>query len=101
MAPGLSSYKSLQVAFGPSVDGKVIVRNPQASIKKGLYARVPIITGNVDDEGTLFSFGNQNITSVLPSAVHQIFYLPILAPMLSSENTSIGSEWLRLFLLCL
>jgi acetylcholinesterase len=62
MAPGLTSYRSLQVAFGPTVDEKVIVRNPQASVKKGLYANVPIIIGNVDDEGTLFSFGNQNIT---------------------------------------
>ncbi|KAH6899249.1 carotenoid ester lipase [Coprinopsis sp. MPI-PUGE-AT-0042] len=63
LAPGLSSYTSLVVAFGPSVDEKVIVRNPQASIKKGLYARVPLVIGNVDDEGTLFSFGNQNITT--------------------------------------
>jgi len=62
-APGMMSYQSLRLAFGPSVDGNVIARNPQASVRKGLYSRVPIVSGNCDDEGTLFSFGTRNITT--------------------------------------
>ncbi|KAI0933191.1 hypothetical protein AcV7_004733 [Taiwanofungus camphoratus] len=33
------------------------------SVEMGLYAKVPIISGDCDDEGTLFSIGNLNITT--------------------------------------
>ncbi|KAF8989410.1 carotenoid ester lipase precursor [Cyathus striatus] len=62
-SPGLFSFQSLNLAYQPSVDGKLITRNPITSVKKGLYARVPIISGDTDDEGTLFSLSNLNITT--------------------------------------
>lgn len=57
------SFASLQLAWTPSVDGRFIVRNPLESIQKGLYARVPFITGDCDDEGTIFSVSTLNITN--------------------------------------
>ncbi|KAF8987035.1 Alpha/Beta hydrolase protein [Cyathus striatus] len=62
-SPGLFSFQSLNLAYQPSIDGNFITRNPVSSVKKGLYARVPIISGDTDDEGTLFSLSNLNITT--------------------------------------
>jgi len=54
---------SLELAWRPTIDGQFFVRNPQESIQKGLYAKVPFITGDCDDEGTLFSLTTLNITT--------------------------------------
>ncbi|KAJ7727062.1 Alpha/Beta hydrolase protein [Mycena metata] len=48
----------------PRVDGDVLVHNPLVSVSKGLYAKVPFMTGDADDDGTLFSPSNTNITWV-------------------------------------
>jgi carboxylesterase type B len=70
-APNLLGYHSLKLPFGPTIDGKVLVRNPQVSLIKGLYAKVPIVSGACDDEATIFSFGSQNVTCVRLSFVHR------------------------------
>ncbi|KAF8814379.1 carotenoid ester lipase precursor [Phlegmacium glaucopus] len=54
---------SLFLPFEPVVDGDFIARDPQVSIQEGLYAKVPIVTGDCDDEGTLFSLTTLNITT--------------------------------------
>ncbi|KAJ7471064.1 carotenoid ester lipase precursor [Mycena latifolia] len=59
----LFSYSSLQNTWRPRVDGDVIVQNPLVSVVKGQYAKIPIMTGDSDDEGTLFSLANSNITT--------------------------------------
>ncbi|CAA7262289.1 unnamed protein product [Cyclocybe aegerita] len=61
--PSLFAYQSLKVAWMPVVDGVVIVRDPLISLQEGKYAKIPFITGTVEDEGTLFSLGNMNITT--------------------------------------
>ncbi|KIK02646.1 hypothetical protein K443DRAFT_677378 [Laccaria amethystina LaAM-08-1] len=62
-SPNLFSYQSLALAWGPSIDGLFIKRDPQESLIKGLYAKVPFVTGDCDDEGTIFSLSNKNITT--------------------------------------
>ncbi|KAJ7729914.1 Alpha/Beta hydrolase protein [Mycena metata] len=59
----LFSFSSLQNIWRPRVDGDVLVHNPLVSVSKGLYAKVPFMTGDADDEGTLFSLSNTNITT--------------------------------------
>ncbi|EAU81840.2 carotenoid ester lipase [Coprinopsis cinerea okayama7 len=61
-APDLLGYAPFKLPFGPSTDGIVVTRNLFQSVALGLYAKVPIIMGNCDDEGTMFSFGSQNVT---------------------------------------
>jgi hypothetical protein len=39
-SPNLFSYQSLALAWGPSIDGLFIKRDPQESLIKGLYAKV-------------------------------------------------------------
>ncbi|TFK62937.1 alpha/beta-hydrolase [Pluteus cervinus] len=61
--PGLFAFQSLNTTWGPSVDGEVIVRDPQVSVLEGKYAKVPFVTGDCDDEGTLFALSSLNITT--------------------------------------
>ena len=39
-SPNFLSYTSIRLQWQPSVDGHIIVRDPQISLQKGLYARV-------------------------------------------------------------
>ncbi|KAJ7471049.1 sterol esterase [Mycena latifolia] len=75
------SYSSLQNIWHPRVDGDVIVQNPLVSVVKGQYAKIPIITGDSDDEGTVFSLSNTNITTndEFLSYIHSN-YLPSATP---------------------
>ncbi|KAJ6578114.1 carotenoid ester lipase precursor [Mycena capillaripes] len=57
------SFSSLHLTWRPRVDGDVIVEDPLISVSKGSYARLPIMTGDADDEGTVFSLSNTNITT--------------------------------------
>ncbi|KAJ6468622.1 sterol esterase [Mycena vitilis] len=59
----LFSFSSVQNIWRPRVDGDVIVQNPLVSVASGQFAKIPIMTGDDDDEGTLFSFSNANITT--------------------------------------
>ena len=46
-SPGLFSYQSLALVWGPSIDGVFIKRDPQESLLKGLYAKVFLKNDNV------------------------------------------------------
>ncbi|KAJ8454773.1 hypothetical protein ONZ45_g19172 [Pleurotus djamor] len=58
--PSLFSY---QVAWLPRTDGVFLTNNPQKLVQQGKVANVPFVTGDCDDEGTLFSLANFNITT--------------------------------------
>ncbi|KAJ7623916.1 Alpha/Beta hydrolase protein, partial [Mycena polygramma] len=58
------SYSSVQFIWRPRVDGEVVVQDTLISILEGLTPRrVPFLTGDADDEGTLFSLSTTNITT--------------------------------------
>ncbi|KAJ7224747.1 Alpha/Beta hydrolase protein [Mycena haematopus] len=59
----LFSYHSLSVLWRPRVDGDVVVRNPPQSVAQGAFAKVPLLLGDCDDEGTLFAFPSTNVTT--------------------------------------
>ncbi|CCM06340.1 uncharacterized protein FIBRA_08594 [Fibroporia radiculosa] len=63
LTPTAFSYTGLSLAWEPRIDGTLIIQNGQRYVEQGIYARVPIIAGDCDDEGTLFSFGMLNITT--------------------------------------
>ncbi|KAJ7772468.1 carotenoid ester lipase precursor, partial [Mycena metata] len=78
------SYPSIDLIWRPYIDGDVVGRAPLTSVSQGLFAKIPIMTGNSDDEGTyvyskwfrptfhftyfpvpsLFSFSTLNITCI-------------------------------------
>ncbi|OSX62581.1 hypothetical protein POSPLADRAFT_1065829 [Postia placenta MAD-698-R-SB12] len=61
--PSYINYTSLNLAWFPRVDGNVIARNPVESLQMGLYSKAPFVNGDCDDEGTIFSLANLNITT--------------------------------------
>ncbi|KAL1666163.1 Alpha/Beta hydrolase protein [Schizophyllum commune] len=61
--PFVFSYQSLILTWLPRADGVFLKDNPQALVKQGSVANVPFISGDCDDEGTLFSFSTLNITT--------------------------------------
>ncbi|TFK70529.1 carotenoid ester lipase precursor [Pluteus cervinus] len=62
-SPGIYAYQSLSLAWRPRVDGIFITDVPQKLVQAGKVANVPIITGDCDDEGTVFALSTFNITT--------------------------------------
>jgi len=61
--PGKLSYEGLPAGWLPRFDGKFLKDDPQKLVLAGNVAKIPFVTGNDDDEGTLFSQYNLNITT--------------------------------------
>ncbi|TBU50159.1 carotenoid ester lipase precursor [Dichomitus squalens] len=57
-SPGIISKQSLRLAWLPRVDGRFLTDTPQNLVLQGSVARIPHVSGNVNDEGTLFSIIN-------------------------------------------
>jgi len=62
-SPGIFSFQSLVLAWMPRVDGVFLTDDPQYLVQQGSVADVPFVTGDCDDEGTVFSFSTLNITT--------------------------------------
>ncbi|WYZ43604.1 hypothetical protein EsH8_VII_000040 [Colletotrichum jinshuiense] len=61
--PVFMSYSSFALSYMPRPDGKILTASGEALAKAGKIARVPIIVGSVEDEGTVFSIFQANITT--------------------------------------
>ncbi|KAF8877142.1 carotenoid ester lipase precursor [Gymnopilus junonius] len=61
--PGIFAYQSLNLAWLPRTDGIFLTDNPQRLVQQGKVANIPYITGDCDDEGTLFSLSTLNVTT--------------------------------------
>ncbi|KAI0156831.1 Alpha/Beta hydrolase protein [Xylariaceae sp. FL1272] len=81
VVPSLFTYTGVVIAFPPRPDpsDSFFPLSPEAAIRQGKIARVPIITGNQADEGALFAitlyngtttdkFVNGNLNYTYPSA---------------------------------
>ncbi|KAF7557968.1 hypothetical protein G7Z17_g241 [Cylindrodendrum hubeiense] len=61
--PGILSYNSLALSYLPRPDGRTLTASPDSLVHQGKYAAVPMIIGNQEDEGALFSLFQANLTS--------------------------------------
>ena len=61
--PALLSYNSLAASYLPRPDGKAITKSPEILLQSNTYAKVPFIIGDQEDEGTLFSIFQSNLTT--------------------------------------
>lgn len=61
--PGLLSYNSLALSYVPRPDGDTLPQSPHLLAEQGLYAPVPYIIGDQEDEGTLFAIFQPNLTT--------------------------------------
>ncbi|KAH8989912.1 carotenoid ester lipase precursor [Lactarius hatsudake] len=61
--PSLFSYQSIALAWQPRADGVFLTDHPQKLVQQGKVARIPFVAGECDDEGTLFSLSQTNVTT--------------------------------------
>ncbi|TFA97840.1 putative secreted lipase [Trichoderma ghanense] len=61
--PGIISYSSLALSYLPRPDGRVLTDSPDALQRAGKFHQVPMIIGTQEDEGTLFSLTQRNMSS--------------------------------------
>lgn len=63
-APDINGYTSLDIPFlRPDPNDSFFPVSPEVAYQRGDFARVPIIIGNQEDEGTSFSLASSNITT--------------------------------------
>jgi len=75
--PFIFSYQSLVLTWLPRADGTFLSDNPQRLVQQGKVANVPFVTGDCDDEGTLFSLSTLNITTDSEFATYlKTYWLP-------------------------
>ncbi|KAF4576963.1 hypothetical protein EYR36_004947 [Pleurotus pulmonarius] len=68
---------SLSLAWIPRADGVFLTDNPQKLVQAGKVANVPFVTGDCDDEGTLFSLANLNVTTTSQVRTYiKTFFMP-------------------------
>ncbi|KAK4990791.1 hypothetical protein LTR50_002327 [Elasticomyces elasticus] len=74
--PGIFGYNSVALSYLPRPDGTVLTQSPEILAQNGQYAKVPFIIGDQEDEGTLFSLTQSNITTTdqLVTYLHDIFF---------------------------
>ncbi|KAL2262691.1 hypothetical protein VTK26DRAFT_398 [Humicola hyalothermophila] len=74
--PSILSYNSVALSYLPRPDGKVLTKSPDLLAKERKYAAVPMIIGDQEDEGTLFSLFQSNLTTTdkLVSYLGDIFF---------------------------
>ncbi|KDR85818.1 hypothetical protein GALMADRAFT_84978 [Galerina marginata CBS 339.88] len=61
--PNYFNYSALVLAWSPRADGTFLPDNPQRLVEQGKVTNTTIVSGNVDDEGTLFSLSSRNVTT--------------------------------------
>jgi acetylcholinesterase len=63
LSPNFFAYQGLTLAWLPRVDGTFLTEPPQYAVVRGHVSNVPMLTGNCDDEGSLFSLSSLNVTT--------------------------------------
>jgi carboxylesterase type B len=61
--PAFLSYTCAALSYLPRPDSTTLTDSPDVLIQEGKYAPVPFIIGDQEDEGTLFSLFQSNITT--------------------------------------
>jgi len=61
--PSINSYQSVALAYLPRLDGIALIKSPNILAKNGQYTKIPMIIGDQEDEGTLFSLNQYNIST--------------------------------------
>lgn len=75
-APGMLSYSALGLSYIPRPDGHTLPDSPEILAAQGRYVPVPVVSGNQEDEGTLFALFQPNLTTVdgLVEYLQQYYY---------------------------
>ncbi|KAJ0125272.1 sterol esterase precursor [Diaporthe amygdali] len=61
--PSFLGYQSVALSYLPRPDGTVLPDSPDVLATQGRYAAVPMINGDQEDEGTIFTLFTSNLTT--------------------------------------
>ncbi|KAF4610977.1 hypothetical protein D9613_006503 [Agrocybe pediades] len=62
-SPDIFSYRGGAIIWTPHVDGSILQDSPFNLVRDGKISKVPLVIGNMDDEGTNFALQYTNHTS--------------------------------------
>jgi carboxylesterase type B len=62
-APAATDYNSVALSYLPRPDGTALALSPDILAQNGQFASVPFIIGDQEDEGTLFSLSQSNLST--------------------------------------
>ncbi|KAF9049528.1 carotenoid ester lipase precursor [Hymenopellis radicata] len=82
-SPFIFDFQSLNVAWMPRTDGIFLTDDAQRLVQQGKIAAVPVVSGDCDDEGTIFSLSQRNITT---DADMKNYMQTILFPLLAEDD---------------
>ncbi|WOO85374.1 putative secreted lipase [Vanrija pseudolonga] len=98
--PGMLSYTSIALSYLPRPDGKVLTASTDVLAKQNKYAAMPMISGNQEDEGTLFTLFQANssattdlITSYLNTVLFPNGPTATVAQLVNSYSPWIWDGW--------
>lgn len=76
--PAIFSYRSLDLSYLPRPDpgNNFFPQSPEVLLESGAVAKVPIIIGDQQDEGTLFGLSQSNITTNAQLISYLATYFP-------------------------
>ncbi|EMC95199.1 hypothetical protein BAUCODRAFT_530646 [Baudoinia panamericana UAMH 10762] len=76
--PAIFGYRAVDLAYLPRPDpgNSFLSLSPDIALNNGAYAKVPIINGDQQDEGTLFSLTQANITNNAELITYLASYFP-------------------------
>ncbi|KAF2163889.1 hypothetical protein M409DRAFT_25667 [Zasmidium cellare ATCC 36951] len=76
--PPLTSYSSLDLSYLPRPDSgdDFFAESPEISLRAGRFAKLPLIIGDQEDEGTLFALNQGNITTNEDLVAYLASYFP-------------------------
>ncbi|GAM82932.1 hypothetical protein ANO11243_009180 [Dothideomycetidae sp. 11243] len=77
--PSILSYSALDLSYLPRPDpsDNFFPLSPDTAIVSGKYAKVPIIIGDQEDEGSLFALFQSNITNTAQVIAYLQTYFPV------------------------
>lgn len=89
--PAIFGYEGINLAYPPRPDpsNSFYPLSPELALLAGEYAKVPIIIGDQEDEGTVFSLFQENITTSaeLITYIKNYFPLSTIAEITAFVNT--------------
>ncbi|KAI0645330.1 carotenoid ester lipase precursor [Trametes meyenii] len=62
-SPSFVDYVQLNTPWNAHADGVFVTEPPEYLLLRGNIARIPIVVGNVEDEGSAFAFPSLNVTT--------------------------------------
>lgn len=91
--PHLLSYNSIALSYIPRPDGVVLTDSPDILAMEGKYAPVPMIIGDIEDEGTLFALFQPNLTTSdkLVTYLSEVFFKDATREQLKALVDTYGS----------